>query len=245
MADTFIIEKFVNVKDVGLYSIARNLSMLIREMASAIKTAWIPFYMRVVKERNDYKSVICRSTTCYSAGMAFLCFGLAIFAREIIIFLGREAYIDAIDYIPCLLLANFIAAHEGILECGILMANRTKYLSIVPLVEAGCIICLSLLLVPTIAVWGSVISVLIAATLSFGILYRCSIRAYPISFDRLAFAKMLVSGLLLYLAVIWIQKSQVMLQAAWSDIVAKAFLVVLYACIVMSFARSKSVQIRG
>jgi len=244
MADTFVLEKCVNVKDVGLYSIARNLSMLIGEMATAIKTAWIPFYIRVVNERDDYKQIICRSTTCYSAGMAFLCFGLAVFAREIIVFLGREAYIDAAAYIPMLVLANLISAHDGILECGILMAKRTKFLSIVPLVGTGCIVCLSLLLVPPLAAWGAVISMLVAAIISFGLLYRYSIRAYPIAFDSVAAAKMLLAGLFLFVISIWIETSKVMLPSVWGDGVAKGFLVILYGFILVSSVKANALSVR-
>jgi len=124
------------------------------------------------------------------------------------------------------------------------MAKRTKFLSIVPLVGTGCIVCLSLLLVPPLAAWGAVISMLVAAIISFGLLYRYSIRAYPIAFDSVAAAKMLLAGLFLFVISIWIETSKVMLPSVWGDGVAKGFLVILYGFILVSSVKANALSVR-
>jgi O-antigen/teichoic acid export membrane protein len=195
--DRFVLEKFVPLREVGLYSLARNLAGVLRQLSSALKTAWIPFYMRVATERSDYAQVISRTTTLYSGVLASLSVLLAIMAREIILFMGKEAYLDAAALVPLLVLALYIQIHDVILGNGLLMARKTGYMPLIIAVQGIVYVVSSLLLVPRLGALGAVFSLMIGSIVRILVQGWFSLRFYPIPFE---FRKLAMLPLLAILA---------------------------------------------
>lgn len=184
IADSFLLEKFVPIHEVGLYALAKNLANIVREVSSAIKTAWVPFYVRVASEHPDYKKVLGKSSTFYFYFIAFVSFVLAFFSKEVILFLGRGAYIEAARYVPLLVLANFIINHDMILECGLLMAKKTGLMSVIPAIQLSVTLAGGLILIPVQGAFGAIYSILAGNIIAICMLFLTSNYYYPIFFER-------------------------------------------------------------
>lgn len=109
LSDRIILEKFVLMNMIGLYSIAGKIAVIMALVNKSLNIALMPNFMRISKRdtaeaRMKFKAVIVKWFVL--ASLIFLLLSMP--AREILILLTPEAYHEAYLYVPILVLAYML-----------------------------------------------------------------------------------------------------------------------------------------
>ena len=178
--DRFYINNFFSLKDVGVYSVASRLGMLMEVLVTSFAIAWQPFYYNR-QEKDGFGSILERIAMIWIGLIIFAALAISVFAREIVVFLTAPAYYEAYRIIPVLAIGYiFLALYFFFVSC-ILYSKKTLPM---PLVSGlGLILDMALLafLTPIAGLMGSAacraLAYLFMASLAFAFsLKRGSIR---------------------------------------------------------------------
>ena len=112
LSDRALLQRFVSLADLGLYSLGYQLASLLTMVATAINLAWTPYMYGVVRDRPDTApSELSRMTTYYAAVLCCLGLGLALLGGDALRVLTEPEYHQAYRVVPWTVL--------GLLFCGL------------------------------------------------------------------------------------------------------------------------------
>ncbi len=188
--------------EVGLYTLAANLASAVFMVAMGMQRAWLPFFLREDRDREQKGFERVRKLSFFSlaiVGGAAVFMGL--FAPEIVAIVGREAYSGATAVVPVLVVASFVRAYH-LQAVAVVMANKAtaRWVALATVPAAGLNVWLNLLWIPEHGMMGAAYATLVShglCTVSTAVLGRKA-RAVPFKYVRGALLLALVSAVLWY-----------------------------------------------
>jgi O-antigen/teichoic acid export membrane protein len=195
-SDRWILGHYRSLAEVGLYSLAYNLSMILNMFVSSINTAWGPVYYDLAATEEG-RSKLPRLTTVFAASITMVAMGYLLFSREALLVLATARYHAAAPLVPIIVAGYFAFAMYVVLSTAIFYHRKTKY---IPLISAGAAvvnISLNLLLVPRYGMWAAAWMTLVAYTIMAIAARMLSGRLFPGGFEDARIAKLVA----LFLAV--------------------------------------------
>lgn len=177
--DRFFLDKYVGLAQIGLYNLGNQFGAGFNVFNQALKTSWVPFLYRAAAERGDVPEVLGRFAVLYLAVLAIPALAVALLAEDFIDLFGGERYRGVYPFVPFFVIYYYIWAMAAAMGRGMDLAKRTEWWPLVP--SAGLVVgaaALSLL-VPSMGVWGAVISILLAVATRATVQIALSVRFYP------------------------------------------------------------------
>jgi O-antigen/teichoic acid export membrane protein len=105
LSDRALLQRFVPLTQLGLYSLGYQLASLLTMAATAINFAWTPYMYGVVRDRPDTAPAeLGRMTTYYVAVLCALGLGVALLGGDILRLLTEPAYHSADQVVPLIVL---------------------------------------------------------------------------------------------------------------------------------------------
>ena len=148
-SDRWIIGHYRSLAEVGLYSLAYNLSMILNMFITSINTAWGPVYYDLAGS-DEGRAKLPRLTTVFAAAISIVAMGYLLFSREALLLLATERYHAAAPLVPIIVAGYFAFGMYVVMSTGIFYARKTKYIPFISAVAAAVNIGLNLLLVPQV-----------------------------------------------------------------------------------------------
>lgn len=159
--DRYFLQRSASLADVGLYSLAYKIGMLVSYVQMPFNMYWNARMFDIVRQRNG-SGVFAR--TCTYLTLVLTCFALvlALLGQPLIRILAGPAFQDCAQYIPLLLAAYVIRAIGDQFRNVFFLSNRTG--SDARVVGISSIVCVMsyAVLIPRWKVWGAITSTLIA-----------------------------------------------------------------------------------
>jgi O-antigen/teichoic acid export membrane protein len=184
--DQFVLPQYRSLAEVGVYSLACRVGMLVSVAIASFFSYWNAQVYRLMR-REDAEVVFARFLT-YCVLMVALCsLMLTLFARPALWILVSPAFRPAAALIPLLVAANAVRAIGEFLRTRFLADGRPRYDSYCTC--AGMAVCAPLyfLLIPRYGMWGAgaatLLTLVFMAVLSAIWTYRT--RPYRVEFERL------------------------------------------------------------
>lgn len=149
-SDKVMIEKLSDIQSAGLYTLAYTYSSLTLIVFGAINSAYNPFSMKAIKEKN-YHSLA--STTRIMMLFSMLFAMLLIFlAPEGLLILGggKREYLQALPIIPILIVGIFLSSFYFVFSNVEFVYEKTQYIFPITLVGALLNIVLNYLFIPVV-----------------------------------------------------------------------------------------------
>jgi O-antigen/teichoic acid export membrane protein len=184
-ADRFLLEKYVSLGQLGLYSVADSVAYVVRMFNQALKTAWYPFQMRTASERKaDAPRVIGRMATFFTAAIFLVAVAVAVCIRDVVFIINVDKYKPVVDLVPLLIAAYVILGMGTLIGGGLVISGRTEYAWISSLTNLAVLVTVNLVFTPRLGLYGAIV----ASGLGFFISrvmvsYPLSQRFYPIPFE--------------------------------------------------------------
>lgn len=237
--DRYLLQFLSTPEQVGLYSLGYNFGRIADTVISApFNLAWVPFMVGMAKEKNAervYSSVL----TYFVLFGTFVVLGLSVLSRDVIRIMSTPSFYDAYRIVPLIALSYLLYGAFSVMQTGIYLKNKTKYLAIivgaVAIFNAG----LCYVLVGRYGMMGAATATLISFAILPIAVYFVSRRFYPISYDFGRVAKILLAAVPVYVASLFISHGSVVVEAVLRATTLLAYPVLLY---VLRFYKPEEVR---
>jgi O-antigen/teichoic acid export membrane protein len=194
-SDRFILNLFLDMSEVGIYSIAATLASVIALLTTAFQMAWGPFAYSIL-DKPESSIVYSKVLSIYAWGGCFLGTALSLFAPLVLTIFTTPQYFDAASSVPFLVFSQLLIGSKYILSIGSSIAKKSTVVAGSIFIGAGASVAINFLLIPLIGRDGAGISSLIAYVFSAIFLYYFSQHYYPIAYH--------IKGVLLCFGFAWL-----------------------------------------
>ena len=203
LADRVILERYVSLDDVGVYSLGYQIGSVPQLVAFAVATAIDPFYFRVAATRADARPILSTLATYYI--LIVTCAGIATVAlapEMITLMKARPEYRAALTVIPWVVLGSAVRGFYFVFLAALTYAKSVRMLPLVTVAAAILNIALNVILIPRFGYIAAAITTVAAYVVQAVMLYYFAQRSFPIPYQwrRLAILT-LAAGL--WGAILW------------------------------------------
>jgi O-antigen/teichoic acid export membrane protein len=210
--DRVMLERMVPLDDVGRYTLAINLSMVMLLIVTSIKDAYEPYYYNLLSTDAHPDRKIIRIFSMYVTAVGLLALFGSLFAEELIMLLTPARYHGSAKYVGPVILGYLFLGYYFNVGMAIFYYKKTKLLPVLTGIAAVCNITLNYLLIPRFgaiaAAWNTYACYAIMVTVYYIMAQRVRRFAYPIgkiiSLSGLALFAVLVARLIPPLTLIGI-----------------------------------------
>jgi len=184
--DRFFLQRSASLADVGIYSLAYKLGMLISYVQLPFTTYWTSQMYQIVRGDNG-QAINARVCTYVFLALSSAGVAIAVLSRPALNLLTTPAFRSASQFIPLIVAAYVIRGLGDQFRNVFLMENRTG--SDAQTSTVGSLFCLAayILLIPRFKMWGAAAATLIAfvALAAFSYWKSQRIKKYPYETGRL------------------------------------------------------------
>jgi O-antigen/teichoic acid export membrane protein len=227
LSDRFFLQKYADLSQVGLYSVAYSIAAVLHMIMGWFNTAYAPYCYSIAKEPEAgtvYARVMLYSLTLLTlAG-----FGLSLFAREALTLLTPPAYHSAATVVPLIVLAYLFFEVYYLLSFGMDLTKKTGYAPFIIGASALINLCLNLILIPRFQMLGAAIATVISYMLLPIIEYPIVRKLYPVPYEWGRLAKLFIVSVGVYVAGIMLKTGHVWIDLAVGCAVIVGWGLILY-----------------
>jgi O-antigen/teichoic acid export membrane protein len=217
VADSYVLNAFGTLADVGLYSIGARFGLALKLFLSAFESAWTPFFLAVMRE-DDAPRTFAIVSTYVIAVLVLLVSGTCVVAPELLRVLTKPAFHAAVAVVPPIVVGVMFQGFFLVGSIGLVIRKRTTIYPLTTGIAAAASVASNLLLVPRYGMMGAAWSNAIAyATLSV-VTTVFSSREYPIPYEWDRLARIAAAGAIAYGAAVWL------ISSAWAGPWTRLFL---------------------
>lgn len=164
LSDRIFIEKYLDLFDLGIYSTAATIALVLNIVSYGAYKAFEPYFFKIYGS-DDFTLKFSQVFYGFLFVILFGAMGLSIFSKEFILIFTNSAYHTAYHYVP-LILIGVIASSVRMLFSTVLTAqNKTKINSIITIIGGAVSVTLNIWLLTQIGLFAACISSAISTIL--------------------------------------------------------------------------------
>lgn len=173
-SDRVILEKYIDLTDVGIYTLATQVSMVLALFYTSVNSALVPRYTMLRKEGNELQA----NKLLKIFSFMVLIFGIVsipVAIYSIKLFTSSDYY-GAIVLIPILLIGQIVKGYYFIPVAKLFYTKNTKAIAVSSTMAAIINVLINIIAIPFIGIYGAVVSTIIAELLRLFLIYMASKR---------------------------------------------------------------------
>jgi len=164
--DRFLLLQLSTAAQVGLYSLAYNVSMVLNLFCAAINTAWAPIYYDLA-DTPEGRAKLPRLTTVYASVVTALAIGYTLVAPDLLLVLANRRFHAAVSVVPVVAAGYFFFALYMVVSTPIFHRKKTGWAPVISGAAALINIGVNLVLIPPFGMFGAAWATLIAYAFMF------------------------------------------------------------------------------
>lgn len=220
--DRFILPHFRPLGDLGIYSIAYKIGMLIGVVHGSFQNYWSAQVYQIAK-RPDADSVVARTFSYLMLILSFCGLGLIVASKPVLHILTQPVFWDAAALVPVIVLAYYLRAVGEFFRCIFLVEGRPGYEAACCWIGAGVCLIAYFEMIPRWGIWGAafatLITFLILAIISVIWVYRLK----PFSVESARLLKIVLATAVPLAAYFLFPFSSLVAQIGWSILLLLAY----------------------
>ncbi len=223
----YFVERYLSLKDLGIYNLAYQFSSIIILINSAINMAWVPIYFE--ESKVDENSEKFRTFSKYLFQIAsFIALCISVYHKYILELLIDKKYDHATIYIPLLIYIFVITNTYWILFINpIFQANKTKYLPFIVLISGIISIFFCMTLIPKLGINGAIFSVLAGNIIMNMCAFLVVNNFLKLRYDHLKLFSIFLLSLIFFLTSNFLTNNSIFI-----EIIIKSLWVIIYLRVV-------------
>lgn len=171
-SDRVILEKYVDIADVGIYALATQVSMVLALFYSSVNNALVPRYTVLRQVDNEIKANKLLKIFSYVV-VIFGIISIPVAMYSVKLFTSSQ-YHGAIALIPILLIGQIVKGFYFIPVAKLFYAKKTKAIATGSTTAAVINVLINILAIPFIGIYGAIVSTIIAELLRYLFIYGAS-----------------------------------------------------------------------
>lgn len=179
----YLLPEDIANSELGIYAACYKLTIFMTLFSTAFRLGIEPFFFSHSSSKNA-RETYAEITKYFSIFGALILVGVMVFAdllKELLI--SNEAYWEAMDIVPIILLANLFLGIYYNLSVWYKVTDRTRFGGVISIIAAVITIVANLLLIPSIGYIGAAISTLAAYTTMMLLSFYWGQKYYPIPYN--------------------------------------------------------------
>jgi O-antigen/teichoic acid export membrane protein len=199
LGDRYLIKLLVNYHEVGLYDLGYRIAGLINVfLIQSFGLGFLPRAYKMYGQKGD-KRYYSKMQTYLLFALLWAGLALSFFSRELVqTFALNSDFWPAYKVVPIITFAYVLAGARGVVNLGMFLKNRTKYLAYSTVIGLVLNVGLNLLLIPRFGMMGAAYATLVSFAAIYLVSYHFSKLAYAIPYENAKLAKLLILALALY-----------------------------------------------
>lgn len=240
LSDRAILQRFVSLEQLGLYSLGYTYGTLMDMVAYAINNALVPFLFKTdAQEGGMARDRFARLGTYFVLFLCFVALGLGLFSKEVIELMTAPSFRSATRVAPWIVAGSLLSGLYYFPVNFIFLRKKTSMVPIITGVSGLINVALNFWLVPYYGIMAAAWSTFISFGVMLGLAWQLGLRAYPLQYEYARIGKIAVVTIILWLIGGLFPFSNVIL-----GIVVKSCLVCVFpiALFVLGFFTSQEKQ---
>ncbi len=225
--DRYFLQHFVSLSEIGIYSLAYKLGMLVSYCLMPFEIYWSAQKFRLVRGAEGEKLFV-RVFTYEVLALGFVVVALTLFADPVIHFMAAPAFAPAAQYVPWIALAYWIRTIGSYFRNVFMLEAKTRLDAIIVWLSAAACLAGYTLLIPRYHLWGAVIATggafVIMAIASFIIAERVR----PYHYEYLRFGQIALAMAAPVVLYRFVRPEAVWLQIVWAAVLLLVFPAILW-----------------
>ena len=203
--DRYLLQVFTTTAEVGKYSAAYKIGMMMNVIVSAFSTGALPFISHVLKDNKNEQELFSKLLSLLFCVMISVFTFLSFFTNEIVririfgYYLINSKYLDTINLVPIILLSYIFYGFYINFSLGIYHKEKTKVLSVITFIGFLINLGLNLILIPPYSSAGAAFATLISFLTMTIIMFFYTKKLLPIKYDWKNISGLFFLSLFLYM----------------------------------------------
>lgn len=168
-----IIGKYISTADLGVYSIALQLSSVFAFISIGLNNVWLPYLYENYK-KEGFLQEINKLYTAIVLILTIIAVSVSLMSKEIVLLLSNSSYIDASKYFTLLCIPMCIYLLFPVATSGISISRDTKYISISYIAGSIINIAFLMMMIKSIGIYAVPIALGLSRIVTYSILYYIS-----------------------------------------------------------------------
>ena len=183
--DRIFLERMIGLNDVGIYSLAFNIAMILYLFIDAIRLSYTPYFNKTaLKEGDKAKSKFAKITTYGFLIYTLVGIFLIIFSKELITLIADKKYHGAVDIFPVIIITNVInGLYFFFVRPLLFLKNNTHFVSIATVIAAIINIFLNYFFISYFGILGAAWATFISILIKVGLIFYFAQQKYLIKYE--------------------------------------------------------------
>jgi O-antigen/teichoic acid export membrane protein len=187
------LKAFGTLTEVGVYSLGTKVGMIMSVLVNAFVVAWLPVMFRISREA-EAKVIYSRVLTYYLLVTGALLLAVTSYRHEVVGLIARPEYADATGVVLLVLAAYMLQGVYYVATVGVVLTDRTQWVSLVAGIAAVLSLGLNLALIPPFGMYGAAWAMLLSFVFLAVFMRVIAERHYSIPLEGRRIVTLLVAG---------------------------------------------------
>jgi O-antigen/teichoic acid export membrane protein len=182
-ADRLILARYRTVGEVGIYSVAYTLGIVMALATNSLQQAWGPAFFNLASTEGNGRQVIARMTTTLAVGLAAVAVCGSLVAGPFVAFFLDGRYRSAATIVPWVIGGYLLHSFYGLFQLAAVQARRTKLVLLASTTAFLLNLVLNFWWVPSLGMYGAAYATFAAYGVEALVMLLCAQRCYRIDID--------------------------------------------------------------
>jgi O-antigen/teichoic acid export membrane protein len=198
-SDKVILERYVPLSEVGVYSVGYLLGSMMIIFATACNNAILPLFGRAKPCGYSEARILARITTYYILVLTFVGLCLSLFSKEIVQLFTTDSYKEAALIVPWIVLGYFFMGLYCIpMNAIVQITGNSKSIPFFTVTAAILNIVLNILLIPKIGMIAAALTTAASYFLMFAGVFFLAYKTVRLPYEYYRISKIFLSAILIY-----------------------------------------------
>jgi O-antigen/teichoic acid export membrane protein len=163
LSDRVILERYISLNDLGIYSVAFTLALALNVVTQSIYKAIEPMVFKDFNSDN-FSETNSKLYTIYLFLVILFGFGLSLFSKEVFLIATSPDFLNGYKIVPFILISVIISASNLYLDMLLIAAGKQKIVSYTTILSGIISVILNFALIPIFGFYGAIIASITAFT---------------------------------------------------------------------------------
>jgi O-antigen/teichoic acid export membrane protein len=222
--DRYFLQGVSNITTVGIYSLAYQFGFLLASLGyMPFETVWAPARFEIAK-RTDRDEVFSRGFIYMNLLLISAAVTLTLFINDILRVMATPPFYAAASLVPIILVAYVLQGWSGMQDIGILVRERTEFVTLGNWLSAVVALAGYALLIPRYQGLGAALATVLAFGVRYGSVYLFSQHLWPVRYRWMPVVRQIAIAVVI--CVVGLELPAVNI---WLSLGSRALLLLLYA----------------
>lgn len=195
LADRTILQLFVPLSSIGLYSLGYQLGSIMVMVSGAMANAWIPYFFKQVADHGGGANArLSKLVTYYVLATTVVAMLLCLFAKEVVLVLTADVYHAAWQLVPIVVIGYFFNSLYFISSQFLLAKLKSHLLPITTVIAALFNLVLNFSFIPSYGIEAAAWSMLASFLIMFSLVFLAANKYFPFPYEYGRIFRVMLAG---------------------------------------------------